>query len=241
MHQTLFRQIKRASGVGSAEELQRVCREAQVLSAQAGVSPQLAALLRSLGLLVDRVDETYVQFERDLNLRSRSLELSSQELGQLNETLSRQLLARDQAIESLRRLAGSMLKDLPAVNDEDLEPLDDLQALSRLLDYLFKHQQADHTDLINLRFAVDQHAIVSVTDTNGAILVVNDRFCTISGYGREELIGQNHRILKSGLQETRTTRICGPPSRPARFGMVKCATVTKPAICIGKRPRSCLS
>lgn len=41
---------------------------------------------------------------------------------------------------------------------------------------------------------------VSVTDVNGTILKVNDAFCRLSGYEREELIGQNPRILSSGRQ-----------------------------------------
>jgi len=49
-----------------------------------------------------------------------------------------------------------------------------------------------------LRQGLDQHDIVALTDAQGLIRFVNERFCEISGYSTEELIGQNHRILKSG-------------------------------------------
>ena len=60
------------------------------------------------------------------------------------------------------------------------------------------HLEKRTRDLADVNYALDKSAIVAVTDTRGIITFVNDTFCEISKYSREELLGQDHRILSSG-------------------------------------------
>jgi len=70
-----------------------------------------------------------------------------------------------------------------------------LRAANRELEDRVRDRTAENA---TLTAALDEHAIVAITDPRGKITFVNDKFCAISQYSREELIGQDHRIVNSG-------------------------------------------
>lgn len=63
------------------------------------------------------------------------------------------------------------------------------QSLQRIMAFEQKNNE--------LKMALDAHAIVAVTNSRGVITEVNEKFCIISQYSREELIGQSHRLINS--------------------------------------------
>ena len=199
MHQTLQRQIKRFVGVVDEDALQTLLEAASAASSQPGLDPAVAGLLANFGKLLERVDATYLQADRDLELRTRSLELSSTELNEANRKLRVDIETRARAVQSLRRaVAGLVGKQHGAAGEVG----DDVESLSQSISGLVAERETQRNQLNNLTSALDEHAIVSIADTAGYIWYANEKFCDISGYERTELIGNTHRLLKSGRHDS---------------------------------------
>jgi PAS domain S-box-containing protein len=83
-------------------------------------------------------------------------------------------------------------------------PADSAAAICLIATDISERKRADEQkasalrELNTVRAAIDEHAIVAITDRSGKITYVNEKFCAISKYSRAELIGQDHRIINSG-------------------------------------------
>ncbi|MBL7002653.1 MAG: EAL domain-containing protein [Gammaproteobacteria bacterium] len=60
--------------------------------------------------------------------------------------------------------------------------------------------KAAQLELTHQKLTMDKHSLVSMTDIHGTITYVNEKFCEVSGYSKDELIGQNHRVVNSDNQ-----------------------------------------
>ncbi|MBV1911742.1 MAG: response regulator [Kangiellaceae bacterium] len=96
-------------------------------------------------------------------------------------------LIDDSATDEVGRLAKSF-KQLISVQQENE------QELENSISYANKAL----SELNELQLALDKHSLVAITNVKGDITYCNSKFCEVSGYSKEELLGQNHRIINSG-------------------------------------------
>ena len=163
MHRTLSRQLRRFCDIESGESLAQLFDSALALSKDDSLPKEVKHLLSGLKCFLGNVDATYEQYDRDLDLRKRSLEIESSELTHVNDSMRDDIISRNHVLASLREAASHLMIHHNA--GIKLPAEDDLEGLSDLLPELVKEQEARQLELSNQRFAMDQHAIVRSRST----------------------------------------------------------------------------
>lgn len=92
--------------------------------------------------------------------------------------------------------AGSTVLELDTKNEPS--EIKNLVYMFNKTASLVAEREATRRALDDQKFALDQHAIVSITNLRGDIVYANDKFCEITEYDRQELMGKNHRMIQSG-------------------------------------------
>jgi PAS domain S-box-containing protein len=116
----------------------------------------------------------------------------------VNSDMEIEVIEREPAVQGLQKTLTE--RELALDHFTDLQSA--VEALQKtqeaLRESLAATSEVARKDLADQKFALDQHAIVAMTDVQGRITYVNDKFCAVSKYSREELLGQDHRIINSG-------------------------------------------
>ena len=111
MHRLLERQIKRLLGIDPATWPEITTRLRDMNSADGETGGHIYSALKAMPDLLERVDDTYAQYDRDLALLRRSLELSSAELTESNQKLREEAESSARALEALRGAFDILLRD----------------------------------------------------------------------------------------------------------------------------------
>ena len=97
---------------------------------------------------------------------------------------------------------GDFNQKVPLQGIKELDGLaNSFNNMTKMLDNFFDDLNKSFQEVSNLKYAIEQSAIVAMTDLQGQIIYCNDKLIEISGYSRDELVGEKTNIFKSGYHE----------------------------------------
>lgn len=111
-------------------------------------------------------------------------------------------LKQKKALAALSKRALSLTVSGVNMPSEQRKSVTSLKPRANKHQAMKQAQQALDQELETIRFALERTSMVSMTDYRGKINYVNDTFCKISQYAREELLGKDHRLMNSGYHSS---------------------------------------
>ncbi len=195
-NEILKRQIKKTLGIESDKQLSEVIKWLRDLDSFVKIPSDAQGVLTNLHSLLDIVDETYYQNERDTKLKIRSLELSSEELNKSNELLLAESLKQKKILDSLKKIAKQLLVNSTQVDIEldniSLEMLVDL--MSQLVVERAKYQNDLSSSEEKYKYVVNSvKEIIFQTDIYGNWTFLNPAWAEITGFTLSESLGRSYR------------------------------------------------
>lgn len=144
------------------------------------------------------INSTYENFDDDILLLQNSIEISSQELRTAFQKHKDDAEAQKKTISKINEAIQVIKPTSPESESTFDSALSDSTYLFDSLIRLIEDRNRAEAENVKLSIAVEQNpASIVITDMNGNIEYVNPKFCDLTGYTREEIIGVNPRILKS--------------------------------------------
>ena len=158
----------------------------------------IEALPEGLNAFIQDVNNTYENFEEDGQLLQTSIEISSQELREAYQKLKLDAEAQKETIHKIKEAIYALNPhDHTKIIEGGVAPSDSSYLFDSLIKLIEERKQAEE-EILKLSKAVEQNpASIVITNTDGDIEYVNPKFCNLTGYTKEEVLGKNPRILKS--------------------------------------------